>query len=258
MRGLHGEQVVRPPTEEAAGLLAARLATHLGPRLAVVSTAHLALSGGSSAKLLGAALSTGTALTAAQWSRIHVWMVDERCVPADDPRLNFNLVRSALLAGAPLPSANLHPMPVLLANGAARYEAALQAALQERPALDDRRLDAAVLGMGADGHTASLFPESPALDECKRLIVLNDGDSVLPPRPRMTMTYALLNRAYLIALLVTGESKKPALERVASGNFDFHALPVTGIIPAPGSRLLWCLDQDAAPAADTSTTPMSG
>jgi 6-phosphogluconolactonase/glucosamine-6-phosphate isomerase/deaminase len=147
---------------------------------------------------------------------------------------------------------------VLQSDGAKRYESDLQAALDARPESDDRRLDAVVLGMGADGHTASLFPESPALDEHKHLIVLNDGDRVLPPRPRMTMTYALLNRAYLIALLVTGESKKPALERAASGNLDFHALPVTGIIPAPGSRLLWCLDQDAAPAADRSTTPMSG
>jgi len=258
MHRLRGEQVVRPTTEEAAGILAARLAAHLAQRLAVVSTAHLALSGGSSAKLLGAALSAETALTASQWSRIHVWMVDERCVPADDPRLNFNLVRNSLLARIPLPSANLHPMPVLQVDGAARYEAALRAALDLRPDSDGRRLDAVVLGMGADGHTASLFPESPALDECKRLIVLNDGDRVLPPRPRMTMTYALLNRAYLIALLVTGASKKPALERAASGNFDFHALPVTGIIPAQGSRLLWCLDQDAAPAADKTTTPMSG
>ena len=176
MHGLRGEQVVCPTPEEAARVLAARLAAHLGQRLAVVSTAHLALSGGSSAQLLGAALSAGSALTAAQWSRIHVWMVDERCVPSDDPRLNFHLVREALLAGTPLPSANLHPMPVLQANGARHYEAAVQAALDERPESEDRRLDAVVLGMGVDGHTASLFPESPALDERKRLFVLNDGD----------------------------------------------------------------------------------
>jgi 6-phosphogluconolactonase len=257
MHRLRGELVIRPNTEEAASIFATRLAAHLGQRLAMVSTAHLALSGGSSAKLLGAALGAETALTPSQWSRIHVWMVDERCVPADDPRLNFNLVRNVLLARTPLPSANLHPMPVLQPDGAAHYEASLQAALDARPGSDDRRLDAVVLGMGTDGHTASLFPESPALDECKRLVVLNDGDRVLPPRPRMTMTFALLNRAYLIGLLVTGESKKPALERAASGNFDFHASPVSGIIPAPGSRLLWCLDQDAAPATDRGATPMS-
>jgi len=248
MPGLPGEQSVCPTAEEAARVLATRLAAHLGQRLTEVSTVHLALSGGSAAKLLGAALTAQSVLTASQWSRIHVWMVDERCVAPDDSRLNFNLVRDALLAL--LPSANLHPMPVLQADGAERYEADLQAALEARPESKDRpgdrRLDAVVLGMGADGHTASLFPGSPALDERKRLIVLNDGDSVVPPRPRMTMTYPLLNRAYLIALLVTGESKKAALERAASGSFDLHTLPVAGIVAAPGSHLLWCLDRNAA------------
>ena len=263
MHGLRGEQRVCPTPEEAARVLAARLSAHLGQRLAGFSTVHWALSGGSSAKLLGPALAVEGFLSASQWSRMHVWMVDERCVSDDDPRLNFNLVRDALLAGTPLPSANLHPMPVLEAHGAARYEADLRAALAERPSVEDRRLDAVVLGMGADGHTASLFPESPALDEDQRLVVLNDGDRVMPPRPRMTMTYPLLNRACWIALLVTGASKRPALERVLTTPRDFHALPITGIVPAPGSRLLWCLDQAAAPTGlwatgDMDTTTVSG
>ena len=247
MHGLRGEQMVCPTPEEAARVLAARLSAHLGQRLAGFSTVHWALSGGSSAKLLGPALAVEGFLSASQWSRMHVWMVDERCVAPDDPRLNFNLVRDVLLAHTALPAANLHPMPVLQADGAEHYAADLRAALDARPEADDRRLDAVVLGMGADGHTASLFPGSPALDERKRLVVLNDGDSVGPPRPRMTMTYPILNRASLIALLVTGGSKKSAVERAASGSFDFHSLPLTGIIPAPGSRLLWCLDRNAAP-----------
>jgi 6-phosphogluconolactonase len=125
-------------------------------------------------------------------------------------------------------------MPVLAADGAARYEADLRAALAERRDLEDRRLDAVVLGMGADGHTASLFPGSPALDEQQRLVVLNDGDRVDAPRPRMTMTYPLLNRARLIALLVTGASKKPALERALAGLLDFHDLPCPRNPPSAG------------------------
>jgi 6-phosphogluconolactonase len=254
--------MVCPTAEQAARRLAKRLIDHLRQRLNLVSTVHLALSGGSSATLLGSALAETEPLPASAWSRIHVWMVDERCVSDGDPRLNFNLVRDALLARTPLPAANLHPMPVLEAKGAARYEADLRAALAERLAEEDRRLDAVVLGMGTDGHTASLFPESPALDETQRLVVLNDGDRVVPP-PRMTMTYPLLNRAYWIALLVTGANKKPALERVLTNPLDFHALPITGIVPAPGSKLLWCLDQDAAPpgleaTGDMATTPVSG
>lgn len=264
-RALPGEQFVCPTAEAAARTLADRLTGHLKQRLVQVSAVHLALSGGSSAALLGSALAAGAILTALEWSHIHVWMVDERCVPDDDPRLNFNLVRDTLLAHVPLPLANLHPMPVLAKDGASRYETDLRAAWDGRAEPDERRLDAVVLGMGPDGHTASLFPASPALDETQRLVVLNDGAHVVPPRPRMTMTYALLNRARLIALLVTGASKKPALERALSGPPNQHSLPVTGIVPAPGSQQLWCLDQDAAPASlapsrtgDMGTTPMSG
>ena len=265
IRGLRGEQIVSPTAEEAARLLATRLSEHLRQRLTMVSIAHLALSGGSSARLLGSALATANALAGSEWSRIHVWLVDERCVAADDPRLNFSLVRDSLLPRVPLPLANLHPMPVLQTDGAGRYEAELRGALAMQRDSTDSRLDAVVLGMGSDGHTASLFPGSPALDERKRLIVLNDGDRVAQPRPRMTMTYPLLDRAYLIALLVTGAGKKMALEQAAENPSDFHAWPVTGLVPAADSRMLWCLDQEAAAkdqeatkVGDTSTTPMSG
>jgi len=222
----------------------------------MVSTAHLALSGGSSATLLGAALAELVLLSASEWSRIHLWMVDERCVDHDDPRLNANLIRDAVVASVPMPAANLHPMPVLQTDGAERYEAALRAAFAGRLG-GDRRLDAVVLGMGPDGHTASLFPESAALDERERFVVLNDGDRVMPPRPRMTMTYPMLNSAHLIALLVTGASKRSALKEVEQNPLDFHALPVVGLVPAPDSHLLWFLDRDAAGGDDTTATPVS-
>jgi 6-phosphogluconolactonase len=247
IRGLRGEQSVSPTAEEAARLLAACLAEHLRQRLAIVPLAHIALSGGSSTNLLGSALATESALSVSEWSRIHVWMVDERCVADDDPRLNFNLVRSALMANIPLSAGNLHPMPVLAAGGAMHYEALLRDALAVRRDPADRRLDAVVLGMGPDGHTASLFPETPALNERERLVVLNDGNRVAPPRPRMTMTYPLLNRAHLIALLVTGASKSVALAQTAANPSNFVSWPVAGVVPAAGSKLLWFLDQHAAP-----------
>ncbi|HEX7501410.1 MAG TPA: 6-phosphogluconolactonase [Polyangia bacterium] len=256
VRGLPGEHIVSVSADAAARLLAARLADHLRQRLAVVSSAHLALSGGSSATLLGAALAELVPLSDSEWSRIHLWMVDERCVGPDDPRLNANLIREAVIARIPLPTANLHPMPVLQPDGADRYEADLRAALAGRPS-SDRRLDAVVLGMGPDGHTASLFPGSAALDERERLVTWNDGDRVTPPRPRMTMTYPLLSGAHLIALLVTGVSKQRALRQATQRPLDFRTLPVVGVVPAPDSRLLWFLDRDAA-GDDTSATPVSG
>ncbi len=243
--GLRGEPIVSASADQAGRQLAARLADHLRQRLAVVESAHLALSGGSSATLLGSALAELAPLSASEWSRIHVWMVDERCVAPDDPRLNANLIRDAVAASIALPAANLHPMLVLQTDGAARYEAELRAALAERPD-DDRRLDAVVLGMGPDGHTASLFPESAALDERERWVTLNDGERVTPPRPRMTMTYPLLNDAHWIALLVTGASKRSALKQAAQRPLDFHALPVVGVVPTADSHLLWFLDREAA------------
>ena len=259
------ERQVSATPEEAARGLAGCLVAHLRRRLTEAPDAHLALSGGSSAALLGAALAREDGLSTEDWARIHVWLVDERCVPADDSRLNFNLLKDVLLGRVALPAENLHPMPVQDPTGAARYEAELRSAFMARTNPEDRRLDAVVLGMGPDGHTASLFPGTPALAERERLVVLNDGDKVVPPRPRMTMTFPILNRARLIALLVTGAAKRPALARAWSNEANADAVPVAGIVPAPGSRLVWFLDQEAVPKADfcvqmddESTTPVSG
>jgi 6-phosphogluconolactonase len=241
--GLRGEQHVEATAEESAAWLAEVLAQHLRQRLAAVAQVHLALSGGSSGKMFCAALARTRGL---DWAHTHVWMVDERCVPDDDPRLNFGAIRDELAAQVPLPVQNLHPMPVARLDGALVYERELRAALAERQA-NDQRLDAVVLGMGADGHTASLFPGTAALDERERWIVLNDGATVAPPRPRMTVTFPLLNRARFVALLVTGASKQAALARVAQATEDYHALPVAGLAPTADARLLWCLDQAALP-----------
>ncbi len=243
--GLRGEQRVAATAEQAAEQLARALAGHVQERLAMAGQAHLALSGGSSAKLLGAALLRGGYLRAPEWSRIHLWMVDERVVPEADPRCNARLIREVLAGQVPLPLQNLHPMPVLVADGADRYARELEAALADVRGESASRLDAAILGMGPDGHTASLFPGTPALDERERTVVVNDGELVVPPRPRMTMTYPFLNRARFIALLVTGTAKYAALQRAAANPEDHRALPVTGVIPAPGSRLAWFLDSAA-------------
>jgi 6-phosphogluconolactonase len=244
--GLRGEQVVCATAEECAARLASALVEHLRRRLASLAEAHLALSGGSSGRLLCAALAQGNDLRAAEWQRIHLWLVDERQVADSDPRLNFALLRDGLAPHVPLPARNLHPMPVLQADGPERYQRELRAALGAREDPTERCLDAVVLGMGADGHTASLFPGSPALTERERWIVRNDGEGVASPRPRMTMTFALLCRARFIALLVTGREKQTALRRAAADPDSANALPVARLIPAPGSRLCWFFDAAAA------------
>lgn len=254
--GLPGELVIYPTAGEATARLARDLAAYLRERLAMTVPVHLALSGGSSAVLLGTALADPTILPASDWANLHLWMVDERCVPPQDPQLNFALLRDTLINRVPIAPTHVHPMPVLDPDGAVKYEAELQRALAVRTPAGERRLDAVVLGMGPDGHTASLFPESPALDERQRLIVFNDGDKVTKPRPRMTMTYPLLNCARFIALLVTGASKQQALRAVAAKAGDFHALPVAGIAPSADARLCWYVDRAAWPH-DTGATSMS-
>ena len=247
LAGLRGEQVVCATAEESAARLAAALVEHLRQRLELFARVHVALSGGSSGKLLCSALAQRTNLRESEWMRIHLWVVDERWVGDDDPRLNFGLLRDALAAHVPLPGANLHPMPVMQDDGAERYERNLRDALAERQDASERCLDAVVLGMGADGHTASLFPGTPALEERERWVVLNDSEQVAPPRPRMTMTFPLLNHARFIALLVTGEGKQEALRKVAKNPDDCRNLPVAGVIPAAGARMVWFLDQAALP-----------
>jgi 6-phosphogluconolactonase len=247
LAGLRGEQIVCATAEACAARLATSLVEHLRRRLEMLARVHVALSGGSSGQLLCSALARGNALRAPEWARIHLWLVDERSVADGDPRRNFGLIRDGLASHVPLSAENLHPMPVLQADGAERYERDLRDALGERQDASERCLDAVVLGMGADGHTASLFPGTPALDERERWIVLNDGVQVAPPRPRMTMTFPLLNRARLIALLVTGEGKRAALRRLAENPDDHRTLPVAGVRPAAGARLFWFLDQAAVP-----------
>jgi 6-phosphogluconolactonase len=247
LSGLPGTYDLRPTAEEAAGALAELLVEHLQTRLAAVETVHLALSGGSAAKLLGPALKEKNRLSNQEWSHVHLWLVDERCVADDDPHLNFALIRDGVAAPLSIPIANLHAMPVLRKTGDREYERAITLALSGRsPA--DRRFDAVVLGMGPDGHTASLFPQSPALDETERWVVFNDGERVVPPRPRMTLTYPALSSAHLIVLLVTGAAKRAALAKTAARTSEFHLWPVAGLSPPGDARLLWFVDRAALPA----------
>jgi len=114
------------------------------------------------------------------------------------------------------------------------------------------RLDVALLGMGEDGHTASLFPHSPALRAAGDLAVFNDGETIAPPRPRMTMTYRLINAARHITPLVTGAAKRDALARVALADGFDPALPITGVNPAhEDGKLAWRLDAEAAGPASS-------
>ncbi len=244
--GLRGQRVVCPDVDRLVERLADELVEAARCGLRERGAFQLALSGGSTPAPLYRRLSGQPDFP---WPRTELWLVDERCVDPDDDRSNFRMIRELIVDRVAIPGARVHPMPVLEADGDRRYEAALRSALEASAG----RLDFVLLGMGADGHTASLFPHSPALSERERWVVFNDGPRVTPPRPRMTMTYPLLNAARSIALLVTSEGKHATLSRVSGSPGDPERFPVGGIDPVHADALLcWYLDRAAATGRSAS------
>lgn len=147
------------------------------------------------------------------WDNVHVFQIDERIAPAGDPDRNLTHLRESLLSHAPLKPDQIYAMPVESADleaSAAQYAATLQ-----RFAGDPSVLDLAHLGMGPDGHTASLIPGDRVLDVNDRDIALT---GVYQARRRMTMTYPLLNRSRFILFLITGAEKTPMLQRLLKGD----------------------------------------
>lgn len=247
--GLKGRACVLEDTDELIDRLATDLLGRAIGRFREAGVFHLALSGGSTPKVLFRRLVIDPTYRVIDWTRTHVWVVDERCVPPDDERLNFRTMRELLVDHVPIPADHVHPMPVLERDGDRAYEIDLREAVRETDVAGVPRLDYVLLGMGGDGHTASLFPHTPALYEKERLVVFNDGETVADPRPRMTMTYPLINAARTIAPLVTGSAKHPMLQRiVAAGKSTRHidGLPITGVQPShDDGELIWYLDHAA-------------
>lgn len=174
------------------------------------------------------------------WGSVEVFFGDERCVGECDGGRNDAAAREALLAHVPIPPENVHPVPALAPDGAGRYEALLRERLSA-PAPAVPAFDLVLLGLGEDGHTASLFPGLPAADETGRLVVRVDG-APKPPPSRITFTLPLLNAARAVAFVVAGAEKRTALARVLAGE---RALPAARVVPDDGERL-FLLDRAAA------------
>jgi len=201
----------------------------------------VALSGGGTPKRSYELLAQPPFRDRVPWDRTHVFWGDERCVPPDDPRSNALLARQTLLEHVPLPPAQIHPFSCSPspAAAAAKYEALLRDFFGNGPP----RLDLVLLGLGPDGHTASLFPGDGALAEKDRWT-----RAVYPPAPglhRVTFTPALINRAAAVVFLVAGAAKAGVLREVLQGPRDPRRLPAQLINPAEG-ELYWLLDRQAA------------
>ena len=216
--------------------------------------ARIAISGGSTPKAAFALLADPAQPFRAQmpWDKIDLWWVDERCVPPSDPDSNYRMTREALLDHVPLHPNQIHRMEGELVpeEAAAHYESALRLGFQlERDAFP--QFDIIQLGMGADGHTASLFPHTAALQEKNRLVTANHVETVKDSW-RVTLTEPVINLGAEVFFLIAGADKAQILKEVFLGPRDPERLPSQFISPM-GGILTLLLDRAAAallPAPD--------
>lgn len=186
----------------------------------------IALSGGSTPKPIYEAL----ARQKVSWANVHVFFGDERCVPPEHPRSNFGMARAALLSVVPIPRKQVHRMRGELEPDAAAAEYAKELA----PVLD-----VALMGLGDDGHTASLFPGSTAVHEGKRSVVAQEVMLPEGPQWRLTLTPKAINAARHVAFAVAGKGKAQIVELVLTGPKDIARLPAQAVAPTSGSLAWW-------------------
>lgn len=183
------------------------------------------LSGGSTPRAVHGLLASPEYAGRVDWERLHIFFGDERRVPLDDPRSNYHSARESLLGHVPVGDGNVHPL-----TDADQYEGLLRSFFGERA-----EFDLLYLGMGDDGHTASLFPGSISLLEQERWVI--DPPDVVAGMARHTLTLPALNSARRTLFLVTGAAKAPALARIRAG----EALPAGMVAGAE-----WLVDEAAA------------
>jgi 6-phosphogluconolactonase len=211
--------------------------------LASAGPFRVSLSGGSTPRTLYGLLATDAYLHRFPWPRVQWYWGDERFVPHDHPESNYRMAREALLARAPVPPQNVHPVPVdgTPDEAARRYERTLQAAYGATT-LDPARplFDITLLGLGPDGHTASLLPGEPVLEERRRWVAaVTHGRREV----RITMTYPAIESSRHVAFLVTGRDKAAMLAAIRAGGSRVPAARVQ-----PVGELLWFVDGAAAGA----------
>ena len=240
---LPGHVVVSADANAALDALGADMFMHAKNCVRTFGDFHLALSGGSTPMPLYERLMIDPRFREFPWRRTHLWIVDERCVPFDHEKSNFRQIREMIVEHSDIPPSQVHPMLADQPDAAERYEAELREVLGWREKGHDR-LDFVLLGMGDEGHTASLFPHSIAQTVTDHFVAFNRGPTVVPP-DRVTMTYPLLNSARFIAALVLGQKKAQMIHRIATDVDNASEIPIKGIAPI-GGELRWYLDIESA------------
>jgi 6-phosphogluconolactonase len=226
---------VYPDAATLARAAAERFVTLAKEAVAAQGQFVVALAGGSTPQATYALLATEEWATRVDWSRVHVLWGDERCVPPGHAESNYRMAREALLDQVPIPADHVHRIRGELPphQAATAYEAELRAVLGA-----GGRFDLILLGMGADGHTASLFPNTTAVEEREQTVVAVYVERL--QAWRVTLTLPAINDARHALFLVSGSTKADALSRVRAG----EPLPAALVHPIQG-HLIWLVDQDA-------------
>ncbi len=232
--------VVHPTRQSLADASAARLVVALVDALARREVAHVSMTGGSMGSEIVRSLAAEPARDAVDWGRVHVWWGDERYLPAGDPERNDTQNDEAGLASLPLDPAHVHRVPGPDRTGSAEESA--DAYARELHTHGSDAFDVMVLGVGPDGHVASLFPHHPAAGTIGTATVAVH-DSPKPPPDRVSLTREALERSREVWFLVSGSEKADAVRRGVHGS-PFEQTPAAHVHGR--ERTLWLVDEEAA------------
>ncbi len=237
------EILVYPTLDELQAAAAERVAALLAGVVAERGRALLALSGGSAPPGVFRRLCDGPLFARVPWGQLSLIWADERVVPYDHRESNYRAARETLLDHVPIPSEQVYPVATYygLARAAEVYDQQVAALF----AANAGRLDLALLGMGPDGHTASLFPGFPQLAAPPEALVVAVDGSPKPPPERVTLTAHALNRADHVIFLVAGADKAAKVRAALRGPYDPQSTPAQLVRP-PQGHVTWMLDAAAA------------
>lgn len=238
--------LVTKDADALAHAVAARFVTRLVDAQSNGAMARVVLTGGRVASAMYRAVVESPARSAVDWRRVEFWWGDERFLVGGDPERNETQVREALLDAVDVDPALVHPMPADTGQGAETAAAAYADELAAAAGPGDHggvpTFDVLLLGVGPDGHVASLFPENPGLHERDRSVVAVHG-APKPPPTRLSLTFPTLARAHEVWFVVSGEEKAKAVRLALSGAGE---LQIPAAAPKGLNRTLWLIDEAAA------------